>query len=114
MSNSERIDTRASDWLQAETRRRRYAQSLETEELADLELDNQLRFIKDVASVRSGSFEDILVKLSLWKQAAFPEGTDLQENDPEHILVFSAILDLQAFVESGQISDINMANVRAA
>ena len=114
MSNSERIDTHASDWQQAETRRRQYAQSLETEELADLELDNQLRMINEIASVRSGSFEDVLAKLSLWKRATFPEGTDLRENGPEHVLVFSAIRDLQVLVESGQIPDIDQANVRAA
>ena len=114
MRNSERIDTHASDWLQAEARRRQYSQSLETEELADLELDHQLHLITEIASVRSGSFEDVLAKLSFWKQAAYPEGTDLQEHGPEHVLVFSAIRDLQALVESSQILDLNPANVHAA
>ncbi len=113
MSNSERIDTGALDWQQAETRRREYAQSLETEELADLELDKQLHLITKVASIRSGTLEDVLVKLCLWKQAAFPDGSDLQENGPEHVLVFSAIRDLQALVES-LVSESNPADVRAA
>lgn len=114
MKNSKTIDTYRSHWLKADARKRKYAQELDTEDLADSELENQLNLIKDIATVRSDSFEDVLVKLKLWKEALFPEGTDIQEINPEHVLAFSAMQDIDVLLRCETELESIGSMVRAA
>jgi len=93
------IDLELPQWTKSVRRHAHFAQSIETEELADAELDVQLSIIDGLSDKAANSPLEMLLKLKLWESFVAPDGDETQL-PPEAQLILSVIRDLETFVES--------------
>lgn len=93
------IEREMPQWVKSMRRHAHFAQSLETEELADAELDVQIEMITALSAKAASSPLDMLLKLKLWESFTTPDG-DASGLSVESQLIFSVIKDLESFVES--------------
>ena len=103
MGTEKLIDRELPQWTKSMRRHAHFAQSIETEELADAELDVQLGIIDALSSKPAESPLDILLKLKLWESYVAPDGNVELPND-EAKLILSVITDLEAFLDTGGAS----------
>ena len=94
------IEREMPQWVKSMRRHAHFAQSLETEELADAELDVQVDMIEALSAKAADSPVDMLLKLKLWESFSAPNG-DTSELGVEAQLILSVIKDLESFMESG-------------
>ena len=94
------IEREMPQWVKSMRRHAHFAQSLETEELADAELDVQVDMIQALSAKTAESPLDMLLKLKLWESFSAPNG-DTSEFSVEAQLILSVIKDLESFIESG-------------
>lgn len=94
------IDRELPQWTKSMRRHAHYAQSIETEELADAELDIQVDILKAMTAKAAESPADMLLKLKLWESFVSPNG-EIGEDEIESQLILSVIRDLEAFMQSG-------------
>ena len=99
MGTNNLIARELPQWTKSQRRHAHFAKSLETEELADAELDIQLEIINAVSNKPASGPLDILLKLKLWQSSVFPNGDDSDGNS-ETQLILSAIKDLESFLAS--------------
>jgi hypothetical protein len=99
MGTNRLIDREMPDWTKSMRRRAHYSQSLETEELADAELDIQVDILKAMTAKAAESPLDMLLKLKLWENFVSPNG-EIEESDIESQLILSVIKDLESFLNS--------------
>jgi hypothetical protein len=99
MGTDKLIEQELPQWTRSVRRHVHYAQSIETEELADAELDEQLGIIEAIAAKPASSPLDMLVKLKLWEAYVAPDG-EHQELTEEARLILSVIGDLEAFIDT--------------
>lgn len=102
------IERELPQWVKSMRRHAHFAQSLETEELADAELDVQVDMIKALSAKAAESPIDMLLKLKLWESFTAPDG-DHTDLSVEADLILSVIKDLESFVESDGGSIANYA-----
>lgn len=100
MGSNSLIDREMPQWTKSMRRHAHFAQSIETEELADAELDVQVDILKALANKPAASPVDMLLKLKLWESFVSPDG-EIGEDEIEAQLILSVIRDLEAFMESG-------------
>jgi|GEM_PF-2839874 len=93
------IDRELPQWTKSVRRHAHFSQSIETEELADAELDVQLSIIDALSDKAATSPTDMLLKLKLWESYVAPNG-DHTNLPTEAQLIFSVINDLEAFVDT--------------
>eukprot|EP00903_Cladosiphon_okamuranus_P003074 g3072.t1 len=110
MGTDKLIDQELPQWTKSVRRHAYFAQSIETEEMADAELDVQLNIIDALSRKPASSPLDMLLKLKLWESYVSPDG-DLENMPPESELIRSVIGDLEAFVDTAGAS---MASYGAA
>jgi len=103
MGTEKLIDRELPQWTKSVRRHAHFAQSIETEELADAELDVQLGIIDALSAKPAESPVDILLKLKLWQNYVAPDGNHERLND-EAKLSLSVITDLEPFVDTGGAS----------
>mgnify|MGYP001800288607 FL=1 len=94
------IERELPQWVKSMRRHAHFAQSIETEELADAELDVQLEMIEALSAKTAESPVDMLLKLKLWESFSAPDG-NTEELGAEAQLILSVIKDLESFIESG-------------
>ena len=94
------IDRELPQWTKSMRRHAHYAQSIETEDLADAELDIQVDILKAMTAKSAQSPADMLLKLKLWESFVSPNG-EIGEDDIEAQLILSVIRDLEAFMQTG-------------
>ena len=99
MGSDPLIDREMPQWTKSMRRRAHFSQSIETEEMADAELDIQVDILKAVTAKAAESPADMLLKLKLWENFVSPNG-EIGEDDIESQLVLSVIRDLEAFMNS--------------
>jgi len=99
MGTEKLLEQEMPQWVKSLRRHAHFAQSIETEEMADAELDIQLEIIAAMSEKPAASPLDMLLKLKIWQSFAAPEG-NLDELSDEAQLIFSVISDLEAFVDS--------------
>ncbi len=100
MGTDRLIDREMPQWTKSMRRHAHFSQSIETEELADAELDIQVDILKAMSSKAAESPLDMLLKLKLWESFVSPNG-ELDEADIESQLILSVIKDLESFIETG-------------
>lgn len=99
MGTEKLIERELPQWVKSIRRHAHFAQAIETEELADAELDVQLGMIDAMAAKPANGPVDILLKLKIWESYVAPNGS--QDDLPEEAkLIFSVIRDLEAFVDT--------------
>ncbi|MEL7109172.1 MAG: hypothetical protein AAGJ68_05970 [Pseudomonadota bacterium] len=103
MGTDKLIDQELPQWTKSVRRHAYFAQSIETEEMADAELDVQLNIIDALSQKPANSPLDMLLKLKLWESYVAPDG-DLENLPPEAELIRSVIGDLEAFVDTAGAS----------
>ena len=103
MGTDRLIDQELPQWTKSMRRHAHYAQSLETEELADKELDVQIEILKSLTEKTAESPLDMLLKLKLWESFVSPNG-EIDETDIESQLIRSVIKDLEGFLETSGAS----------
>ncbi len=99
MGTDKLIDRELPQWTKSVRRHAHFAQSIETEELADAELDVQLSIIDALSEKAATSPLEMLLKLKLWESYVSPDG-DRTNLPPETQLIFSVLSDLEAFVDT--------------
>ncbi|MEM6652917.1 MAG: hypothetical protein AAGA72_04265 [Pseudomonadota bacterium] len=99
MGTDSLIDRQLPQWTKSVERHAQFAQSIDTEELADAELDVQLSIIGAISAKPAQSPIDMLLKLKLWESYVAPDG-NLDHMPAEAKLIQSVIADLEAFVDS--------------
>ena len=99
MGTEKLLEQEMPQWVKSLRRHAHFAQSIETEEMADAELDIQLEIIAAMSEKPATSPLDMLLKLKIWQSFAAPEG-NLDELSDEAQLILSVISDLEAFVDS--------------
>lgn len=100
MGSDPLIDREMPQWTKSLRRHAHFSQSIETEELADAELDIQVDILKAMTAKAAESPVDMLLKLKLWESFVSPNG-EIREDDIESQLILSVIKDLEAFMQSG-------------
>ena len=93
------IERELPQWVKSMRRHAHFAQSLETEELADAELDVQVDMISALSAKTAESPLDMLLKLKLWESFSAPNG-NIEDLSVEAQLILSVIKDLESFIES--------------
>ena len=93
------IERELPQWTKSVRRHVQFAQSIETEELADAELDVQLEIIEAISAKPAASPLDMLLKLKLWESYVAPDGNH-SELAEETQLILSVIADLESFVDT--------------
>ena len=91
------IEQELPQWVKSQRRHAHFAQSIETEELADAELDVQLNMIQAISEKQAASPLDMLLKLKVWESFTAPENNQ-ELLPPEAELILSVIKDLESFV----------------
>lgn len=99
MGTDRLIERELPQWAKSVRRHAHYAQSLETEDLADAELDVQLEIIDAMSAKPSESPLDMLLKLKVWENFVAPDG-DFGDASSEARLILSVIQDLERFADS--------------
>ena len=99
MGTNRLIDREMPDWTKSMRRRAHYSQSLETEELADAELDIQVDILKAMTAKAAESPLDMLLKLKLWENFVSPNG-EIEESDIESQRILSVSKDRESFLNS--------------
>jgi len=99
MGTDNLIDRELPQWTKSVRRHAHFAQSIETEELADAELDVQLSIIDALSDKAARSPSEMLLKLKLWETYVAPDG-DHTNLPTEAQLIFSVISDLEAFLDT--------------
>lgn len=94
MGTDRLIERELPQWIKSMHRHAHFSQSLETEEMADAELDVQVEMITALSAKPAQSPTDMLLKLKLWESFTTPES----EDDIEARLILSVIRDLESFV----------------
>ena len=99
MGTEKLIEQEMPQWIKSLRRHAHFAQSIETEELADAELEVQLGIIEAMSAKPASGPVDMLLKLKIWESYVAPGGnqTELPE---EAKLIMSVIRDLEAFVDT--------------
>ena len=100
MGTDRLIDREMPQWTKSVRRHAHFSQSIETEELADDELDIQVDILKAMSAKAAESPLDMLLKLKLWESFVSPNG-EIDDTDVEGQLILSVIKDLESFIESG-------------
>lgn len=100
MGTDRLIDREMPQWTKSMRRHAHFSQSIETEELADAELDIQVDILKAMSAKAAESPLDMLLKLKLWESFVSPNG-EIDEADIESQLILSVIKDLESFIETG-------------
>ena len=108
MGTDNLIEREMPQWTKSMRRHAYFAQSLETEELADAELDVQVDMIKALSAKAAESPVDMLLKLKLWESFIAPDGAH-SDLSVEAELILSVIKDLEGFVSSDGASIANYA-----
>lgn len=99
MGTEKLIERELPQWTKSVRRHIHYAQSIETEALADAELDVQLDIIEAISAKPATSPLEMLLKLKLWESYVAPDGNQSELTD-EAQLILSVIGDLEAFVDT--------------
>ena len=93
------IERELPQWVKSMRRHAHFAQSLETEDLADAELDVQVEMIEALSAKSAESPLDMLLKLKLWESFSAPNG-NTDDLGVEAQLILSVVKDLESFIES--------------
>ena len=93
------IERELPQWTKSMRRHAHFAKSIETEELADAELEVQVDIIKALSAKSADSPLDMLLKLKLWQNFIAPDG-DISGMSVEAELILSVISDLESFLDS--------------
>lgn len=109
MGTDRLIDRELPQWTKSVRRHAHFAQSIETEELADAELEVQLNIIDALSDKPASSPIEMLLKLKLWESFVAPNG-DHTQLAPEAQLILSVIGDLEAFVDTDGASMASYQN----
>ena len=99
MGSDPLIDRKMPQWTKSMRRHAHFSQSIETEEMADAELDIQVDILKAMTAKAAESPADMLLKLKLWESFVSPNG-EIGEEEIESQLILSVIRDLEAFMNS--------------
>lgn len=99
MGSDSLIDRELPQWTKSKRRHAHFSQAIETEDLADAELDVQIDILKAMTAKTSESPLDMLLKLKLWESFVSPNG-EIGEDEFESQLILSVIRDLEAFLQS--------------
>lgn len=99
MGTEKLLEQEMPQWIKSMRRHAHFAQSIETEEMADAELDIQLEIIEAMSAKPASSPLDMLLKLKIWQSFAAPDGNTDELSD-EAQLILSVISDLESFVDS--------------
>lgn len=99
MGTDKLIERALPQWVKSMRRHAHFAQSIETEELADAELEVQLSMMEAMSAKPALSPLDMLLKLKIWESFAAPDGNTALLSD-ESQLILSVIRDLESFVDS--------------
>ena len=99
MGTDRLIDREMPQWTKSMRRHAHFSQSIETEELADDELDIQVNILKAMTSKTAESPADMLLKLRLWESFVSPNG-EIDEDNIEAQLILSVIRDLESFMNT--------------
>jgi len=108
MRNDGLIEREMPQWTTSQRRHAQFSKSIETEELADAELDTQVDILKAMTAKAAESPLDMLLKLKLWESFVSPNG-EIDASDIEGQLILSVIKDLESFLETGGGSMANYA-----
>lgn len=96
MGTDKLIQRELPQWIKSMHRHAHFSKSLETEELADAELDVQVEIIAALSAKPATSPTEMLLKLKLWESFTNPDA----ETDIEARLILSVIKDLESFVDT--------------
>lgn len=107
------IERELPQWIKSQRRHAHFAQSIETEELADAELDVQLNMIEAISAKPATSPLDMLLKLKVWESFSASDA-DQDMLPPEARLILSVIGDLEAFIETSGASMFDYEGVEWA
>jgi len=99
MGSDPLIDREMPQWTKSMRRHEHFSQSIETEDLADAELDVQVDILKAMTAKTAESPLDMLLKLKLWESFVSPNG-EIREDDVESQLILSVIRDLEGFLQT--------------
>ncbi len=99
MGSDPLIDREMPHWTKSMRRHAHFSQSIETEDLADAELDVQVDILKAMTAKTAESPLDMLLKLKLWESFVSPNG-EIGEDDVESQLILSVIRDLESFLQT--------------
>ena len=99
MGTEKLIERELPQWVKSVHRHAHFAQSIETEELADAELEVQLGMIDAISAKPALGPGDMLLKLKVWENYVSPNG-DVSDLPAEANLILSVIRDLEAFVDT--------------
>ena len=99
MGSDPLIDREMPHWTKSMRRHAHFSQSIETEDLADAELDVQVDILKAMTAKTAESPLDMLLKLKLWESFVSPNG-EIGKDDVESQLILSVIRDLESFLET--------------
>lgn len=106
MGTEKLIEREMPQWVKSQRRHAHFSQAIETEEMADAELEVQLSMIDAMSEKSASSPLDMLLKLKIWESFAAPhENHDTLS--PEAQLILSVMSDLEAFVETDGGSMLN-------
>jgi len=103
MQNSTTIRSCRQLWELAGIQVIKYGNELDTEDLVDTHVKNQLNAIHLMTNIRTLDLDDIIIKLQTWKEECYLDDSNLHEAEPETLLVLSALRDLQAL----QVSNLS-------
>lgn len=99
MGTEKLIERELPQWVKSVHRHAHFAQSIETEELADAELEVQLGLIDAISAKPAMGPVDMLLKLKVWENYVAPNGAQA-DLPAEANLILSVIRDLEAFVNT--------------
>ena len=99
MGSDPLIDREMPHWAKSMRRHAHFSQSIETEDLADAELDVQVDILKAMTAKTAESPLDMLLKLKLWESFVSPNG-EIGDDDVESQLILSVIRDLESFLQT--------------
>lgn len=99
MGTEKLIERELPQWVKSVHRHAHFAQSIETEELADAELEVQLGMIDAISAKPANGPVDMLLKLKVWENYVAPDG-NATELPAEAKLILSVIQDLESFVDT--------------
>lgn len=81
-------------WSSTDEATTQLGRGLEDEDTLDHLTDVQLRTAEEMAAEKSGSLDDIMLKLAIWAKANLPEH---DPTNPYNSIVVSALADLQSY-----------------
>lgn len=99
MGTEKLIEQELPQWVKSMRRHAHFAQTIETEELADAELEVQLGMIDAISAKQANGPVDMLLKLKVWESYVSPDENHA-ELPSEAKLILSVIRDLEAFVDT--------------